>query len=225
RAGSTRGAPSMSTRRAGSATPIRSWRSRTRSGPSPPTRSCSPPTRKAAPTGSRATSSGAPGRASGGRSTTSSSTRPGGTSSSPPDDRRGGDSVSSQTLAVAASRPAACLAASWHRLALAAVLALAAFLDVFRLSRNGWANEYYSGAVRSMLRSWHNFFYVAFDPGGLVSVDKPPLALWLQAASAKLLGLLRLQPSAAGGAVRGRLRGAPLRARRALLRAGRRARR
>jgi 4-amino-4-deoxy-L-arabinose transferase-like glycosyltransferase len=39
-----------------------------------------------------------------------------------------------------------------------------------------------------MLKSWHNFFFVSFDPGGLVSVDKPPLALWLEAASAKLFG-------------------------------------
>ena len=39
-----------------------------------------------------------------------------------------------------------------------------------------------------MLQSWHNFFFVSFDPGGLVSVDKPPLALWLEAASAKLFG-------------------------------------
>jgi 4-amino-4-deoxy-L-arabinose transferase-like glycosyltransferase len=77
---------------------------------------------------------------------------------------------------------------SWHRVALAGVLALAAFLDLFRLSQNGYANTYYSAAVRSMLSSWHNFFFVSFDPGGLVSVDKPPLALWVQAASAKLLG-------------------------------------
>ena len=39
-----------------------------------------------------------------------------------------------------------------------------------------------------MLRSWHNFVFVSFDPGGLVTVDKPPLALWVQAASAKLFG-------------------------------------
>ena len=39
-----------------------------------------------------------------------------------------------------------------------------------------------------MLRSWHNFLFVSFDPGGLVTVDKPPLALWVQAASAKLFG-------------------------------------
>ena len=39
-----------------------------------------------------------------------------------------------------------------------------------------------------MLLSWHNFFFASFDPGGLVSVDKPPLALWVETASAKLFG-------------------------------------
>jgi 4-amino-4-deoxy-L-arabinose transferase-like glycosyltransferase len=96
------------------------------------------------------------------------------------------------------------LAASWHVPALAGVLALAAFLDFFRLSRNGYANEYYAAAVRSMLRSWHNFFFVSFDPGGLVSVDKPPLALWLEAASARLFGysgFAILLPEALAGVV------------------------
>jgi 4-amino-4-deoxy-L-arabinose transferase-like glycosyltransferase len=80
------------------------------------------------------------------------------------------------------------LSVRWHVWALTGVLAVAAFLDVFRLDRNGYANDYYSGAVRSMLQSWHNFFFVSFDPGGLVSVDKPPLALWVEAASAKIFG-------------------------------------
>ena len=80
------------------------------------------------------------------------------------------------------------LAAQWHRLALAGVLGVAAALDFVRLGQNGWANTYYSAAVRSMLRSWHNFVFVSFDPGALVSVDKPPLALWVEAASAKLFG-------------------------------------
>jgi 4-amino-4-deoxy-L-arabinose transferase-like glycosyltransferase len=80
------------------------------------------------------------------------------------------------------------LAEAAPRAALAGVVALSAFLNFWGLSRNAYANEYYSAAVRSMLESWHNFFFVAFDPGGLVSVDKPPLALWLQAASAKVFG-------------------------------------
>jgi 4-amino-4-deoxy-L-arabinose transferase-like glycosyltransferase len=75
-----------------------------------------------------------------------------------------------------------------RRLALAGVLALSAVLNVDKLSQNGYANIFYSAGVRSMLRSWHNFLFVSFDPGGLITVDKPPLALWVQAASAKLFG-------------------------------------
>ncbi len=75
-----------------------------------------------------------------------------------------------------------------RRLALAGVLALSAVLNLNKLSQNGYANIFYSAGVRSMLRSWHNFLFVSFDPGGLVTVDKPPLALWVQAASAKLFG-------------------------------------
>jgi 4-amino-4-deoxy-L-arabinose transferase-like glycosyltransferase len=73
-------------------------------------------------------------------------------------------------------------------LALAGVLALSAVLNVNKLAQNGYANIFYSAGVKSMLRSWHNFVFVSFDPGGLVTVDKPPFALWVQAASAKLFG-------------------------------------
>ncbi|HYM46077.1 MAG TPA: glycosyltransferase family 39 protein, partial [Solirubrobacteraceae bacterium] len=76
--------------------------------------------------------------------------------------------------------------------ALGAVMALSAVLDVNRLSRNGWANIFYSASVKSMLHSLHNFLFVSFDPGGLITVDKPPLGLWVQALSAKLFGLTPL---------------------------------
>jgi 4-amino-4-deoxy-L-arabinose transferase-like glycosyltransferase len=39
-----------------------------------------------------------------------------------------------------------------------------------------------------MMDSRHNFLFNAFDPAGFVSLDKPPVALWLQVASAKLFG-------------------------------------
>jgi len=72
---------------------------------------------------------------------------------------------------------------------LAGVLGLSALLNTWALSQNGYANTFYSAAVESMLRSWHNFVFVSFDPGGLITVDKPPLALWAQAASARVFGL------------------------------------
>jgi 4-amino-4-deoxy-L-arabinose transferase-like glycosyltransferase len=71
---------------------------------------------------------------------------------------------------------------------LAALLALAAVLYLWSLSQNGWANDYYSAAVRSMAGSWHDFLYGSFDAKGLMTVDKPPLALWVEALSAKLFG-------------------------------------
>jgi 4-amino-4-deoxy-L-arabinose transferase-like glycosyltransferase len=49
-------------------------------------------------------------------------------------------------------------------------------------------NQYYAATVLSMLHSWHAFFFASFDPGGFVTVDKPPMGFWIQAASAKLLG-------------------------------------
>jgi 4-amino-4-deoxy-L-arabinose transferase-like glycosyltransferase len=71
---------------------------------------------------------------------------------------------------------------------LAVLLGLAALLYLWALSKNGWANDYYSAAVRSMAGSWHDFLYGSFDAKGLMTVDKPPAALWVQALSVKLFG-------------------------------------
>ena len=74
-------------------------------------------------------------------------------------------------------------------MALAAIVALAAALRFANLSALGYINHYYSAAIESMLQSWHNFFFVAAEPGGSVSVDKPPLGLWIQAISALIFGV------------------------------------
>jgi 4-amino-4-deoxy-L-arabinose transferase-like glycosyltransferase len=90
---------------------------------------------------------------------------------------------------------------SRHAGLLVAVL-LSAVLNIHRLAQNGYSNIFYSAGVKSMLHSLHNFVFVSFDPGGFISVDKPPLALWVQAASAKLFGfspLSLLLPEAIAG--------------------------
>ncbi|MBX5457445.1 MAG: glycosyltransferase family 39 protein [Thermogemmatispora sp.] len=76
----------------------------------------------------------------------------------------------------------------WRRLALAAIALLSVFLNFYQLGANGFGNLYYAAGVRSMLDNWHNFFFVSFDPGGFVTIDKPPLGFWLQVASAKIFG-------------------------------------
>ncbi len=84
--------------------------------------------------------------------------------------------------------PAAQKTKNWHWIALGIIVILSAFLNLFQIQEEGYGNEYYAAAIKSMLTSWHNFFFVSFDPGGFVTVDKPPLALWVQAASAKIFG-------------------------------------
>ena len=64
----------------------------------------------------------------------------------------------------------------------------AGLLYFWMLKRNGFANVYYAAAVRSMARSWHNFWYASFDPNGVMSIDKSPLAIWIQGLSVRLFG-------------------------------------
>jgi hypothetical protein len=54
------------------------------------------------------------------------------------------------TEAVSVGVPERCtlvagLSQRWHLVGLTAVLAVAAFLDFYRLEQNGYANEYYAG--------------------------------------------------------------------------------
>src|SRR5436305_12738402 len=72
------------------------------------------------------------------------------------------------------------------------LLGLTGVLNLWSLSQNGWANTYYSAAVRSMASSWHNFLFASLDPSGVMTVDKPPLALWVQAISVRVFGYHQL---------------------------------
>ena len=71
---------------------------------------------------------------------------------------------------------------------LLALLALTAVLNLWDLGINGWANTYYSAAVKSMSTSWHDFLFASLDKTGLMTVDKPPLAFWVQALSVRVFG-------------------------------------
>jgi 4-amino-4-deoxy-L-arabinose transferase-like glycosyltransferase len=87
----------------------------------------------------------------------------------------------------------------WRWLALTAILVLPAFLNLWDLTGEGYSNYYYAAAVKNVLTGWHNF--VSFD-AGFVSVDKPPLGLWIQAASAYVFGFhgwIVLLPQAIAG--------------------------
>src|SRR5438067_11675522 len=76
---------------------------------------------------------------------------------------------------------------AWHQLALVGITLISVFMNFFQLGKNGFGS-YYPPAVRSMMDNWHNFFFASYDPGGFVTIDKPPVGFWFQVASAKLFG-------------------------------------
>jgi 4-amino-4-deoxy-L-arabinose transferase-like glycosyltransferase len=81
------------------------------------------------------------------------------------------------------------------------VLGLACVLRLWKI-HDVPGNVFYDAAVRSMGVSWHNFFFGALEPSGTVSIDKPPVDLWLQVAATRVLGfgLVGLHlPEAMGG--------------------------
>lgn len=71
---------------------------------------------------------------------------------------------------------------------LSLILLLSAILNFWNLGIEGYANTYYAAGVKSMLMNFKNFFFLASDPSGFVSIDKPPLGFWLQTISAKIFG-------------------------------------
>src|SRR5262249_10965495 len=75
-----------------------------------------------------------------------------------------------------------------RHLTLGGVILLSIFMNFFQLGQYGFDNLFYAAGVRSMLDNWHNFFFASYDPGGFVTLDKPPVGFWLQVASANLLG-------------------------------------
>src|SRR5436190_2010231 len=81
-------------------------------------------------------------------------------------------------------------------------VAVSAVLNLWNLAQNGYSNLYYSVAVQSMMQSFHNIFFASYDAGGFITVDKPPVALWIQTISAKIFGfssLSLLAPEALAG--------------------------
>ena len=93
---------------------------------------------------------------------------------------------------------------NWPHLALGGIAVLAAVLGFWNLGVNGLGNSYYAQAVRSMTESWQAFRYAALDANATITVDKPPLAFWIQAVTARLFGYSSwslLGPSVAAGAI------------------------
>nr|WP_145651001.1 glycosyltransferase family 39 protein [Bacillus paralicheniformis] len=83
------------------------------------------------------------------------------------------------------------------------ILLAALILNTYNIWQDDAANQYYLAAVKSMTQSFHNFFFASFDSSGFVSVDKPPIVLWIQTICAKIFGVYTwsvIMPQALAGA-------------------------
>jgi 4-amino-4-deoxy-L-arabinose transferase-like glycosyltransferase len=78
---------------------------------------------------------------------------------------------------------------AWARPAAIGLLALTGVLYLAGLSRNGWANDFYSAAVQAGTTSWKAFFFGSFDGASFITVDKTPASLWVMELSARVFGL------------------------------------
>ncbi|NTY59420.1 glycosyltransferase family 39 protein [Mycolicibacterium sphagni] len=80
-------------------------------------------------------------------------------------------------------RPAA------HRWALLVLLTGTAVLYLWDLDRSGWANAFYSAAAQAGAQSWKAFLFGSSDAANSITVDKPPLSLWLPSLAIRVFGL------------------------------------
>ncbi|MFB9320627.1 ArnT family glycosyltransferase, partial [Cryptosporangium minutisporangium] len=77
---------------------------------------------------------------------------------------------------------------AWVRPVLVLVLAASAVLYLSDLGASGWANDFYAAAVQSGTKSWTAFFFGSSEWGNVITVDKPPAALWVMALSGRIFG-------------------------------------
>ncbi|MBC2639955.1 MULTISPECIES: glycosyltransferase family 39 protein [unclassified Rhodococcus (in: high G+C Gram-positive bacteria)] len=77
----------------------------------------------------------------------------------------------------------------WEPWALGALLAGTAVAYIWGLGASGWANSFYAAAVQAGSVSWKAFFFGSSDAANSITVDKPPMSLWLMSLSVRIFGL------------------------------------
>lgn len=77
----------------------------------------------------------------------------------------------------------------WERIGLVVLLVATGASFLWGLDRNGCANPYYSAAAQAGSQDWKAFFFGSLDAGNLITIDKPPLSIWIMSLSVRLFGL------------------------------------
>lgn len=76
----------------------------------------------------------------------------------------------------------------WVRPAVAVLLLATAVLYLWNLTASGYANDFYAMAVQAGTKNWEAFLFASLDPGNVITVDKPPAAMWMMALSGRIFG-------------------------------------
>ncbi|MFD8495035.1 ArnT family glycosyltransferase [Amycolatopsis sp. NPDC059657] len=76
----------------------------------------------------------------------------------------------------------------WLRPAVFGLLAATAALYLWNLTASGYGNSFYAAAVQAGTQSWKAWLFGSLDAGNVVTVDKPPAAMWVTVAFARVFG-------------------------------------
>lgn len=75
-----------------------------------------------------------------------------------------------------------------NKLPIILIILLSCIVYIWKLWDEGLGNLFYSAGVYSMGKSFHAFLYNSIDSVGFISIDKPPLGLWIQVLFTKIFG-------------------------------------
>ncbi|WP_158843731.1 glycosyltransferase family 39 protein [Saccharothrix deserti] len=77
---------------------------------------------------------------------------------------------------------------NWTTPALVVLLVGTAVLYLWNLTDSGWGNSYYAAATQAGSQSWTAWLFGGLDAGGVITVDKPPVFLWISGLFARIFG-------------------------------------
>ncbi|GAA3836541.1 ArnT family glycosyltransferase [Amycolatopsis tucumanensis] len=77
---------------------------------------------------------------------------------------------------------------AWVRPAVLALLAATAVLYLWNLTASGYGNSFYAAAVQAGSQDLKAWLFGSLDSGNSITVDKPPAALWVAVAFARIFG-------------------------------------
>ena len=76
----------------------------------------------------------------------------------------------------------------WVRPSVLVLLVGTAALYLWGLTASGYGNGFYAAATQAGAQSWKAWLFGALDSGGVITVDKPPAALWVSGLFARVFG-------------------------------------